>query len=94
MWNFPSQLAQDSMLLLIEGQMHFCVPDLLVLPAAQSLALILFPHITGEMMVLFCLCIITSQSSSIIPPSFRTYMTADFGVRILINLDRDILILY
>jgi hypothetical protein len=30
--------------------------------------------------VLFCLYPNTSQSSSIIPPAFRTYMAADFGV--------------
>jgi hypothetical protein len=58
-----------------------------VLLAALFLALILFPHIIGEMRVLFYLCIATScfvqrevQSSSIIPPAFRTYITADFGV--------------
>jgi hypothetical protein len=83
MWNFPSQLAQDSMLLLIEGQMHFCVPDLLVLPVALFLALILFLHTIDEMMMLFCLCVVTSQSSIIIPQAFRTYIIADLSLSVL-----------
>jgi hypothetical protein len=68
------------MLLLIKDQRQFCGPDLQALPSALFSAPILFPHIADRMMVLFYLSVFTpSQSSSIIPPAFLTYITEDFG---------------
>jgi hypothetical protein len=69
---FHGSLAAD--------QMHFCVLNLLVLLAALSSAPIFFLRITDEMTVLSCPCVVISQSSSIIPPAFLTYIVADFGV--------------
>ena len=51
-------------MLSIKDQMHSCGPNLLMLPAALFLDLILFLRITDETMELFSLCVVTSQSSS------------------------------
>jgi len=60
--------------------MHFYGLGLQVLLEVLFLALILFLHIIDETMGLFFLCVVTSQSSSIIPPAFLIYMTVDFAV--------------